>query len=204
MTLLRHRLREWPGKPLLPVYVRNRLQKPIALTFLVDTGSDHSIVPIEWVAEYQLATIDVEQSYKTFRTSGSSESFSLRGKLDFSFDPKFRTRYRWPCHFSLPTTVTVQNVDQVVEQIHNDGFESLETNESIPHPRVIGDSKRKRPASKSFGQWLRRSFPPTSLRYGLLGRAGFLSDFELRLTLNHMVIAPRSQIRDLWRDWRTG
>jgi hypothetical protein len=203
MAPLRHRLREWPGKPRLPLYVRNRFEKPVELSFLVDTGSDYSIIPIEWVAEYQLATVDVEESYRTYRTSGSSESFSLRGKLDFSFDPKFRKTFRWPCHFSFPSTVTIQNVDRVVEKFHADGFESIEPSGSMPRRFANDQANRFHTPTKSYGQWLHRTFPSTSLRYGLLGRMGFLADFELRLTLNHLVIAPRNPIRDSWRNWRT-
>jgi hypothetical protein len=156
---------------------------------LVDTGSDYCILPIEWVTEYDLTMNLVERTVRSYRTSTGATGYAFRGNLQLKLMGR---QHSWPCLFSLPAGVEEHQAEDMLDKILLGSFAN-----QPPPPKSGRSVSHERPTS--FGSWLRLQFPDLVLRPGLIGRRGFLEDFELRITDEFMVVVRRSRIRDCLR-----
>jgi len=162
----------------------------VAVPLIVDSGSDISIIPVEWVSEYGLALNLAEASIRSYRTSSGAESFGIRTDLDLKLDGKL---WRWPCIYSLPTNMSLEVAEGFLEQL-------VISNQL---PRI--DSKRPRAtpartAVDTIEDWFRVvGSNQNSERPGLLGRKGFLDEFEVLLCNQYLRVSQRSSVKDYLR-----
>lgn len=173
-----------PLRPTLKVRLRrDGLRWSIPLSLMVDSGSDYSIIPIEWVADYGLAMNLTDRTIRQFRTSTGSIGFAARGNLQLEIEG---VEYSWPCMYSLPPGVTEENAEETMDAI-------------LRAKLRMGSRALSTPQSKSkpstFGGWMKQQFPDLSERPALLGRRGFLEVFELRLNQDTLTIVRRSGVR---------
>ena len=172
-----------PRRPLVPVQLRCTDGDWLAFDLLADTGSDVCIIPIEWVVEYGLEMRLEDNPVRTFRASTGADGYAFRGSVGIRLDGRQR---HWPCLFSLPSGISEEQARGALDEL---SLASLRS--GTGHG---GTTAAFHPPSVEA--WSRLSFPDQALRTGILGRRGFLDDFELRITSDHLVILRRSWVRD--------
>jgi hypothetical protein len=162
----------------------------VTVPLIVDSGSDISIIPIEWVSEYGLALKLAAASIRSFRTSSGAESFGIRTDLDLKLDGKL---WRWPCIYSLPTTMSLDLAEGFLEQLMI----------SSQPPRIEFSKPRATPvrnALDTIEDWFRVvGSNQNTERPGLLGRKGFLDEFEVLLCNHYLRVSQRSSVKEYLR-----
>ena len=176
-----------PQRPCLPVELRGDGENWIPFKLLVDSGSDLCIIPIEWVTEYNLTMKLVETNIRSFRTSAGAIGYGARGNLELRIAGR---PFFWPCLYSLPPNNSETEASELLERI-------LRMRLILSSPTVPPAIGRGRP--RTFSDWMKQQFPILERRPGILGRRGFLEDFELILTHEQMTIARRTWYRQCFR-----
>jgi hypothetical protein len=141
--------------------------------FIVDSGSDVTLIPVHVAKTYQIEFDESKHSTRPVRTLGGS----LDGFDGFVHVQLLGRWYRWPCFFFLPFTETY--------------------GPSSEHPGQSGSRQHQQPPS-SLSEWMQRTFrapgrPKDSVRKKsarlLLGRAGFLASFCIAIRDGHLTIS---------------
>ena len=100
------------SRPELAVELRLETGRWIKLPMIVDSGSDMSIVPLEWVTEYELAMNLIEPRVRSFRTSSGAVGYGYRGNVQLRIAGE---QFSWPCLFSLPPDTTEPQAEVLLE-----------------------------------------------------------------------------------------
>ncbi len=164
----------------------------VSLDVTVDTGSDITLIPIEWVSEYGLALNLIELTVRTYRTSSGSDGFGFRGNVQVRLSGR---QFSWPCLYTLPPAVTeLEEATALLNDLN------LARVRQPPPPAKPGSGVAKTLTHHvtTLESWMRRACPDLQLRPILLGRQGFLEDFEVLICSDYMQLTRRSR----WRDWR--
>lgn len=171
-------------RPELPVHLRTQSAGWLRLSLIVDTGSDLSIIPIEWVHEYDLTMNLIESNVRSFRTSSGAESFGFRGNLQIKIQNE---SFSWPCLFSLPSGVDIHQAEDFLQDLL---FVPVTANRP---------NHRNGQRSTTVENWMRLMFPEFHLRPALLGRRGFLDDFEVLICSDLLRVRRRRAGREAIR-----
>lgn len=164
----------------------------ISFKFTVDTGSDFTVIPIEWVGEYNLALNligDGAGILRSFLTSSGSTAFGFRGNVQLRLKNIVSS---WPCIYSLPHGITEENhALQFLEKL-------LLSDPSLAHSQYKNSGKAK--PARTIEEWMRLMFPnQVCTRPALLGRKGFLDDYEILICNEYFQVSRRNRIKDLIR-----
>lgn len=162
-------------RPDLHVELVCRDRSTIHIPMLVDSGADLSILPVEWVEEYNLAVTLMSDAVHEYRTANGGIALAYRANFQARLMGK---KYSWPCLLSLPPAMTAE--------VAQDGLRGVLGNRSeLPLAQT----------PPSLSVWIRRMFPGVAARPGVLGREGVLCDFELRLDSEYLVLLRRNRLR---------
>lgn len=173
------------SRPELAVELRLETGRWIKLPMIVDSGSDMSIVPLEWVTEYELAMNLIEPRVRSFRTSSGAVGYGYRGNVQLRIAGE---QFSWPCLFSLPPDTTEPQAEVLLEKIL-----------IAPVANAARQPDRAGNRVTSVESWIRNAFPEFQLRPALLGRRGFLEKFEVLICSDYLWVRKRSRWRDFVR-----
>jgi hypothetical protein len=149
-------------------------------SFFFDTGSDYSTFPLEIAEAYGVGKYDKDSEPTPIHTA-ADDAFGHRGLISVRLEGK---RSEWICFFTL---------SRKGSRSKRPSSGNTEASGEIVAPQSV--SKH----ASTFSSWKRRQFGEQSGAIPILGRTGFLREYEARIDDQYLTITSRGFLRSTCR-----